>query len=98
MKWYKDEEEFFRFTPSTRPQIRNFSIYGIQIDVRINSFTLITLEKYFHLFDHKKKVKLFDHSINRFSKERWSELIVTIYYMNHQTLSRTWKSSQVENL
>ena len=33
LKWYKDEQEFFRYNPSTLPSIMTFNTSGVTVDV-----------------------------------------------------------------
>jgi hypothetical protein len=35
MKWYKGNQEFYRYTPKESPPIKTFPIPGLQIDVRV---------------------------------------------------------------
>lgn len=35
VKWYKDNNEFFRFMPKQWPQIQEFKVDGIRMDVSI---------------------------------------------------------------
>ena len=33
LKWYKNEEEFFRYIPTAKPNILTFSVEGVSVDV-----------------------------------------------------------------
>lgn len=33
VKWYKDNEEFYRFTPRANPQQHSYKVDGIRVDV-----------------------------------------------------------------
>ena len=35
VKWYKDDQEFYRFVPNDRPKLQVFKTQGIQVDVSI---------------------------------------------------------------
>lgn len=41
VKWYKDENEFFRFMPDNAPQTQVFPLAGITLDVRIQTEVII---------------------------------------------------------
>ncbi|CAH1391655.1 unnamed protein product [Nezara viridula] len=43
VKWYKDEDEFFRFTPSERPKTRMFNISGIEVDMEKSDMHVVSL-------------------------------------------------------
>ena len=33
LKWYKEEDEFFRFTPGSYPNIQTFAVKGVNLVV-----------------------------------------------------------------
>lgn len=35
LKWYKDEEEFYRYVPRAKPQINWYEVEGVHVDVSI---------------------------------------------------------------
>lgn len=37
VKWYKDNEEFYRFIPKANPQQQSFKVDGVRVDVSIKS-------------------------------------------------------------
>ncbi|XP_066902268.1 uncharacterized protein [Halyomorpha halys] len=43
VKWYKDDDEFFRFTPSEQPHNRKFNITGIEIDMEKSDMHVASL-------------------------------------------------------
>lgn len=40
VKWYKDNEEFYRFVPKSNPPQNSYKVDGIRVDVRIISLCL----------------------------------------------------------
>lgn len=36
VKWYRENDEFYRYVPKEEPPIRVFPIQGIRVDVSIN--------------------------------------------------------------
>jgi hypothetical protein len=41
IKWYKQEEEIYRFLPSSRPKASVFEMDGASVDVSITSINLL---------------------------------------------------------
>lgn len=35
VKWYKDNEEFYRFRPAANPQQQSYKVDGVRVDVSI---------------------------------------------------------------
>jgi len=38
VKWYKDEHEFFRYTPGLSPKTLVFNMDGVKVDVSVTDF------------------------------------------------------------
>ncbi|XP_062565476.1 uncharacterized protein LOC134227815 [Armigeres subalbatus] len=43
VKWYKDNEEFYRYIPSANPPIKSYKIEGIRVDADHSNHTKVTL-------------------------------------------------------
>ncbi|GJQ74388.1 hypothetical protein Trydic_g21262 [Trypoxylus dichotomus] len=43
VKWYKDNEEFFKFLPKARPEATSYSVDGIYIDMKASNRTTVVL-------------------------------------------------------
>lgn len=41
VKWYKDNEEFFKFLPKARPEASSYSVEGIHVDVSLIHFLIL---------------------------------------------------------
>ncbi|KAK9680490.1 hypothetical protein QE152_g39053 [Popillia japonica] len=43
VKWYKDNEEFFKFLPKARPEASSYSVEGIHVDMKSSNRTTVVL-------------------------------------------------------
>lgn len=43
VKWYKENEEFFRYVPKADPKIGSYRVEGIKVDVSISVYTYISV-------------------------------------------------------
>lgn len=43
VKWYKDNEEFYRYVPSANPPIKSYKIEGIRVDTDHSNHSKVTL-------------------------------------------------------
>ncbi|KAK7586231.1 hypothetical protein V9T40_004107 [Parthenolecanium corni] len=43
VKWYKDENEFFRYMPDSSPEIHTFPVDGVHLDISRSNKTTVTL-------------------------------------------------------
>ncbi|GLH00973.1 Uncharacterized protein GBIM_07217 [Gryllus bimaculatus] len=34
VKWYKDDEEFYRFVPKSTPQLTSYRVEGVKVDIK----------------------------------------------------------------
>lgn len=45
VKWYKDNEEFYRYVPSANPQIKSYQVDGILVDGNHSNHSRVLLQK-----------------------------------------------------
>ena len=50
LRWYKDDQEFFRYMPKEAPAKRNFHVAGVQVNVTFDFLFLIYLFIHYFVF------------------------------------------------